>query len=199
MEGESVEAELLSMIGARRGHFRLESGHHGDLWLDVDSLFRRPARLRPAITSLARRLAGHDADMVCGPFSGGAFAAQMIAAELDVEFCYTERTVAPQGDALFSARYALPNGFPVEGRRVAVVDDVINAGSAVRATLAALRDAGADPVALGALLVLGPPGAGLAAEQGLALEKVASLDNVLWVPRDCPLCASAAPLDDPGG
>ncbi|MFI0355452.1 phosphoribosyltransferase family protein [Actinomadura sp. 9N407] len=184
------------MMGARRGHFRLESGHHGDLWLELDALFLRPARLRPAITSLAKRLAGHGVDMVCGPLSGGAFVAQMIAIGLDAEFSYTERVVAPQADALYSARYRLPDGIPVAGRRVAVVDDVVNAGSAVRATLAALREGQAEPVAIGALLVLGRPAAALAEDQGLALETVTHLDNSLWKPQDCALCASGAPLED---
>src|SRR5215468_5004613 len=111
-----MESELLGLLRARRGHFRLESGHHGDLWLDLDALFRRPARLRPAISSLARRLADHRPELVCGPLSGGAFAAQSIAVELDAEFCYTERTEAPLHDALYSARYRLPAGFGVEGR-----------------------------------------------------------------------------------
>lgn len=188
--------ELLSMIDARRGHFRLESGHHGDLWLDLDSLFRRPARLRPAVTALARRLAAHDVEMVCGPLSGGAFVAQVIALELDAEFCHTERTTAPRAGALYSAEYSLPSGFSVAGRRVTVVDDVINAGSAVRATLASLRNEQAVPVAIGALLVLGRSAVAMAADQGLPLEPVAHLDNALWAPPDCPMCADAMPLDD---
>jgi orotate phosphoribosyltransferase len=38
---------LIEALAARRGHFRLESGHHGELWLDLDPLFARPARLAP--------------------------------------------------------------------------------------------------------------------------------------------------------
>ena len=34
-------------LGPRRGHFLLESGHHGNLWLDLNSLFLRPAALLP--------------------------------------------------------------------------------------------------------------------------------------------------------
>ena len=41
-----MQEELLSLIAARQGHFRLESGHHGSLWLDLDPLFVRPGRLR---------------------------------------------------------------------------------------------------------------------------------------------------------
>lgn len=187
---------LPAMMGVRRGHFRLESGHHGDLWLDLDALFRRPARLRPAVASLARRLAAHDVEVICGPLSGGAFVAQMIALELDAEFRHAERTAAPRADTLYSARYRLADGLSLDGRRAAVVDDVINAGSAVRATLASLREAGAVPVAVGALLVLGRPAADLAADQGLALEQVAHLDNRLWAPAECPLCAAGEPLEN---
>ena len=36
---------LIEALPARRGHFRLESGHHGELWLNLDALFARPASL----------------------------------------------------------------------------------------------------------------------------------------------------------
>jgi len=35
------------MLVARHRHFRLESGRHGNLWLELDGLFERPARLAP--------------------------------------------------------------------------------------------------------------------------------------------------------
>jgi orotate phosphoribosyltransferase len=38
------------------------------------------------LSPLAGRLAGHGVEMVCGPLTGGAFVAQLLAAELDVEF-----------------------------------------------------------------------------------------------------------------
>src|SRR5690348_3822830 len=85
--------ELLNLMAARNGHFRYESGHHGVLWLDLDNLYSRPRRLRPFVADLARRLAAHDVEVVCGPMVGGAFVAEMIADELDVWFCWTERTV----------------------------------------------------------------------------------------------------------
>src|SRR5437870_1450343 len=30
--------DLLSSVRARRGHFELESGHHSDFWLDLETL-----------------------------------------------------------------------------------------------------------------------------------------------------------------
>jgi orotate phosphoribosyltransferase len=89
-----MQSELLTLIAARNGHFKLESGHHGTLWLDLDPLFVRPGRLRRFVAGLADKLAGHGVEAVCGPLTGGAFLAQAVAAALDVEFHYTER-VAP--------------------------------------------------------------------------------------------------------
>ncbi|HEX3814307.1 MAG TPA: phosphoribosyltransferase family protein [Mycobacteriales bacterium] len=187
---------VLPLMHGRSGHFRLESGHHGDLRLDPDAVFVRPTRLLPLVRTLADRLARHRIDLVCGPLTGGAFLAQLIAAELDVDFCCTERVAAPQADELFSARYELVGAAIAPGCRVAIVDDVINAGSAVRSTVACLQDRAAAPTVLGALLVLGSSAAGLAASLGVPLESLERAEASLWSPSDCPACAAGVPLED---
>jgi orotate phosphoribosyltransferase len=97
---------------------------------------------------------------------------------------------------LFPVEYRLPRGLraAVRGKRVAIVNDVINAGSAVRGTFADLASCGAEVVAIAALLVIGTSAARFAAERGLPLETTASLPNAIWTPAECPLCAAAAPL-----
>jgi orotate phosphoribosyltransferase len=193
--------ELVSLLAARTGHFRLESGHHGDLWLDLEALFLRPGPLRRWAVALAERLSAHNCDAVCGPLVGGAFLAQTVAAELDVEFYYAERIAPPRGDAGAAVEYRIPNALrrSARGKAVAVVDDVINAGSAVRGTMTDLRAWGARPVVIGALLVLGSSAAGLAADTGIPLEGLAHRPNRLWAPAECPLCASGIPLDNGEG
>lgn len=191
---------LIEALAARRGHFRLESGHHGQLWLDLDALFARPARLAPFVAELAERLSGCAADVVCGPLVGGAFVAQAVAERLGSEASWTARVAAPSGAGLYAARYRVPDALRarVRGRSVAVVDDVVNAGSATRATIADLRACDARPVALGALLVLGEGAAQLAGDEGLALASVAALPNAIWAPADCPLCAAGVALEELG-
>ena len=58
------------LVRARRGHFAFPSGFHGDLWLELDVLFAAPREVAPLAAELAARLP--DADVVCGPMSGGA-------------------------------------------------------------------------------------------------------------------------------
>jgi orotate phosphoribosyltransferase len=188
---------LIEALDARRGHFALESGHHGELWLDLDGLFARPARLAPFVAELAERLSDCGADVVCGPLVGGAFVAQAVAERLGIEASWTERVAAPSGAGLYAARYRIPDALRhrVRDRSVAVVDDVVNAGSATRATIADLRACGARPVALGALIVLGEGAARLAGAEGLTLASVAALPNAIWAPADCPLCAAGVELE----
>ena len=192
-------AAFLELVSGRRGHFRLESGHHGGLWLDLDPLFADPRRVDPFATALADALRRYDVAAVCGPLLGGAFLAQLVARALGVEFCFAER-VMPTGDdgTLYRARYRLPRAFAprVRGRRIAMVDDVMSAGSSLRATDAELRAHGAEPVAAGALLVLGTAGADYFAQRGVGVEAVARDDYQLWAPAECPLCAAGVPLED---
>jgi orotate phosphoribosyltransferase len=197
---KSMQDELVSLLAARRGHFRLESGHHGDLWLDLDALFLRPDRLCRFAVEIARRLAHHTLGGVCGPLLGGAFLAQMVASELSAEFYYAERFVCPPNDASGAVEYRIPNPLreKVRDKAIAIVDDVINSGSALRATFTDLQACGARPVAIGALLVLGSSAFRFATDKGLALESIAQLPNVLWEPSQCPLCSTGVPLEDPG-
>jgi len=172
-----VGGGLLDLIPAHRGHFAYTSGDHGDLWLDLDALFAHPRRLRPYVTAVADLLP--QCDVVCGPLTGGAYLAQSVADTLDTDFAWTEgRTLT--GD--------------VTDRRVAIVDDAINAGSAVGSTAASLQRLGARPVALGALLVLGDSASGSAASLGVGLESVERAGNSLWSPDSCPACAAGVPL-----
>jgi orotate phosphoribosyltransferase len=198
---DRVQDDVLSLLAARKGHFLLESGHHGDLWLDLELLCLRPRLVERAAAELARRLRALRVDAVCGPLVEGAFVGLMVAAELDVDFSYSERFAQPAEEGLFGWGYRIPGVLEsrLRNRRVAIVNDVVNAGSAVRGTFAALAACGAKPVAIGALLVLGTAAAELAADKGLALENIAELPNTLWTPSECPLCASGAMLENVGG
>jgi orotate phosphoribosyltransferase len=188
---------FLDLVSGRRGHFLLESGHHGELWLDLDPLFADPRRIDPFIATLAGALARHRVDVVCGPLLGGAFLAQLVSRSIGAEFCFTSRVMPAEASGLWSARYPLPTALVprVIGRRVAIVDDVMSAGSSLRATFSELRAHGALVVAVGALLVLGTAGEAYFAERGIPVEAIMRDDHRLWLPEGCPLCAAGVPLE----
>ena len=187
-------ADLLDAVAASRGHFRYESGHHGDLWLDLDGLFVDTRRLRGWARSLAEQAAPTRPEIVCGPLTGGAFVAQSLAEELGAGFVFAERSTSAAG----AVSYRIPDALrgAVRGRRVLLVDDAVNAGSALLATLADLRECSAEVAAFASLLALGDAASRIEAAHDLPFFTLASLDRRMWSPEECPLCVSGAPLVD---
>jgi orotate phosphoribosyltransferase len=194
---ERLADAFLELVAGRRGHFQLESGYHAALWLDLDALFARPGRVAPLVGRLAEAIRPHEVAGICGPLVGGALLAQSVASMLDVEFSYTERMPSSGSAGLYQVRYRLPPAFSssVRGHRIAIVDDVMSAGSAARATYAELQAHGATPVVVGALLVLGSAGAEFFLQQEVGIEAVARLPFTLWSPGECPLCRAGMALE----
>jgi len=200
-----VPDSFSSLFPARSGHFLFESGHHGDLWLELDALWSQPQQLASAVSTLARELAKHQPDAICGPKTGGAHLARLIAQELGLRAYATQKNPAsaphaPAADhGLYQTTYSLSpaDRLAVRQQRVALVDDVINAGSAARASLTELVACGAQPVAIGALLVLNESAAQLALQHRLPLVSLAQRTANLWEPAHCPLCSQGVPLATP--
>src|SRR6185436_12923528 len=119
---------------------------------------------------------------------------------LEVEFCFTERVMPTNASGLYQARYLLPTAFDarVRGRRIAMVDDVMSAGSALRGTYTELQSHGAVPVVAGALMVLGTTGADFFAGQQVPVEAVVRESYSLWLPSECPLCVDNQTLENVG-
>jgi len=188
-----MPADLSQLARPQRGHFDLGTGFHGDLWLDLDALFLWPARLRPAAGQLAAHLRQYRPAAVCGPLVGGAFLAQTVAGILGAAFL--PAYAGPGGPA----SYRLPGSVrgQIAGWRVAVVDDAINAGTAVRASCQELRSAGAEPVAVAALLALGEASAVVTGTLGLPFQAAAALPSQVWPAGACPRCEAGAPLERP--
>jgi orotate phosphoribosyltransferase len=191
--------ELLAALPACAGHFRLESGYHTDLWLTLDGLFVDPAAAAPLVDALARKLAAYDPAAICGSLVGGAFLAQALAASMGLDFYFTEPIATPLSQGLFTADYRLPAVLArrICGVRAGVVDDVISAGSSARATVRAVRAAGGEVVAVGALMTLGSAGVDYFAAQQIPLATLERRGFNVWAPGDCPLCRSGRPLEDP--
>jgi orotate phosphoribosyltransferase len=181
---------LIQLLDGCRGHFELESGYHAEWWFDLDVLFERPNALQPFVTELARRLATHELGTVCGPMTGGAKLARLVAAELNLPYCFTERRFDSAAQGLFTVRYEVPDGqrYNLDGKKVAIVDDAVSAVSAARGTYSDLLDCGAQPVVLGALFVFGDNAKCFAAERNMALETLATMPIGVWRPDECPLC-----------
>jgi orotate phosphoribosyltransferase len=99
---------------------------------------------------------------------------------------------------LYPASYRLPPAFTarVRRKRVAIVDDIMSAGSALRGTYHELQGYGANTAVAGALMVLGNTGADFFAKEQVPVEAVVRENYSLWLPASCPLCVAGAPLEN---
>ena len=193
-----MHGNILDSLSARNGHFLLESGHHGSLWLDLETLCLKPERINALANSLSTALSEANIEMVCAPLVEGAFVGLIVALRLEVPFAYSERFARSAGGGLFPSGYRVPGSLRnhVRGKRIAIVDDVINAGSSVRGTFEDLKSCGAEVVAIGALLVLGTAASQFAVEKNVPLKALGHAANNIWIPSGCPLCAAGVPLED---
>lgn len=173
---------------SRRGHFVYESGHHGNLWIDLDGLLANGDCFDLWAQELAERVRQQAPQVVCGPMIGGAHLAQRVATHLGASFVHTERVVETDG----TVQYRLPPKLRgvVVGQSILLVDDAVNAGSAVIATLREVESHGGQVVAIGCLISLNDKAQALADEHRLPFASLLQLTQPLWAPADCPDCRS---------
>lgn len=175
-------------------HFVYISGDHGSGWVDKDAIFVDLHRVRRLTQLLAAELKRFNADMLCGPATGGLIVAQWTAFELGVPAVFAEHA-APRTSMELRGRFAFHRGYDqlVAGKRVIVVDDVVNTGLSIRQTVEAVVAAGGIVAAAGAIVHRGNVNAA-----GLGVDEYVYLleyDIPDWSAAECPLCQAGVPVN----
>ena len=193
-----MKDDLIKSLPVRRGHFLLESGYHTDLWFTLDALFLTPHEIAPQVARLAEMLEPYSITAVCGPLLGGAFLAHAVAIQMGIRFYFSE-PASVTNEGLFAGEYRLPPELRrrIRGERIAILDDMISAGSSVRATASELAAAGATTVAVGTIVLLGDPATEYFSARGIPLVALHRDEFNLWPPAECELCRLGAPLENP--
>ena len=182
-------------------HFVYVTGEHGDGWIDKDAIFPHTDRISRLAELLAEALAGRELDIVCGPATGGLVVSQWTAHHLSLPsvFCDhgKEHGYHPADAAPGPLRppFVLKRGYDrlVDGKRVLVVDDVVNTGESIAETVRAVRGAGGDPVTVGALCTRGN-----ASADALECDDFVYLTEVeipSWPADECRLCREGVPVN----
>jgi orotate phosphoribosyltransferase len=185
------EIEVLEVLEKRgavmRGHFRLSSGRHSDLFVQKFRVLEHP-RLAQSFGESLAGLFPEGFDVVAAPAVGAVVLGFATALAADVRSIFAERT----DDVLGFRR-----GFRVEPHeRVLVVEDVITTGGSARELVDLVRSSAGVVVGVGALIDRGDPTR--PASLGAPLRSLVRLDVESWAESECPLCAANEPLDDPG-
>jgi len=187
LDGATLTDLLVECGALRSGHFLLSSGRHSDSYVQCALLLEDPRRAEVVGAALGGRLRRFQPVAVAAPALGGMIVGHEVARELGVPFRFTERR---------GGEMTLRRGFRFEaGQPVLVVEDVVTTGGSVRETIATVRAAGAEVVAVGAIL---DRSKGHTDFFGLPFESLLARDVPSWLADECPLCAAGRPLDQPG-
>ena len=186
--------QMLEACGAliMDDHFVYASGEHGPGWIAKDIVNMDPARPRElgAMLAEAATEAGIEVDVVCGPAIGGVICAQYTALALGVQCVFAERE-RDGDDEYFRLKRRYDEA--VDGRRILVVDDVVNTGHSTLRVLDSVRAAGGIVVAAATWINRGNVGAAeLGVDQFIYLDEI-SLPSI---PADeCQLCAQGKQIN----
>jgi orotate phosphoribosyltransferase len=184
---ERETLELYEKTGAlMRGHFRLTSGLHSDVYLQSALVLQHPEHAARLGEALAAPFVAARAQTVLAPAIGGILVAHEVARALGVRALFTERE---EGVMRLRRGFAL-----TAGERCLVVEDVITTGGSTREVVECVRAAGGDVVGVGSLI----DRSGGTAAFDVKRAALATLNATTWSPESCPLCKTGSRAVKPG-
>jgi orotate phosphoribosyltransferase len=196
--GSDAEA-ILRESGAllEHDHFVYISGQHGSGWIDKDAVYPHTERTSALGELIAQRVGDVQIEVVCGPATGGLILAQWVAHHLGVLAVFGEHGEIPKHEhhAAGKRPFVIKRGYDrlVAGRRVLVVDDVVNTGFSIRGTIDAVRESGGDVTTAASVC-----NRGALAPQQIGVERLIDLTDIeldSWPREQCPLCREGVPIN----
>jgi orotate phosphoribosyltransferase len=177
-----------------KDHFVYISGDHGSGWIDKDAIYPHTERIEQLCRDMANGVRDWGVEAVCGPATGGLIVAEWTAHELGALSVFAEHDPAPREGAL-RGRFVLRRGYDqvVSGKRVLVVDDIVNTGLSLRQTAEAVRGARGEVIGAACLVNRGNVDA-----VGLGLDRFVYLLEYkipAWPASACPLCQTSVPIN----
>ena len=185
--GERQTLELYEKTGALlRGHFRLTSGLHSDIYLQSALVLQYPEHAAALGSALAAGFRTDGVQTVLAPAIGGILVAHEVARALGIRALFTER----EGGTM-----RLRRGFTLAtGERCLVVEDVITTGGSTREVVACAEEHGGAVVGVGSLI----DRSGGAAAFTVKRTALAAITAATWAPEACPLCKTGSQAMKPG-
>ena len=184
---ERQTLQLYEKTGAlMRGHFRLTSGLHSDVYLQSALVLQHPDHAGALGAALAAAFRADGVQTVLAPAIGGILVAHEVARALGVRALFTER----EGGVM-----RLRRGFTLAaGERCLVVEDVITTGGSTREVVQCVEEHGAAVIGVGSLIDRSGGTAIFKAKR----TALATVTATTWPPEDCPLCKAGGQAIKPG-
>ncbi|XOB41011.1 MAG: phosphoribosyltransferase family protein [Candidatus Nealsonbacteria bacterium] len=192
-----MEEEIIRIFEETRailkGHFIYTSGKHGEVYVNKDSLYMFPLKVKLLCERIAEHFKDKNIEIVAGPAIGGVVLTQWTAFTLtqfsgkDILAIYSED--GPNNTKIFKRGYDKC----VKGKRILVVEDITTTGGSVQKTVDAVKALDGIVVGVGFLW-----NRGAITSQDLGVPEVFSLVNITFEAFDeeeCPLCAQKVQIN----
>jgi orotate phosphoribosyltransferase len=172
--------------GLLRGHFRLTSGLHSDVYLQSALVLQHPEDAAALGEGLAAAFRDDHVQTVLAPAIGGILVAHEVARALGARALFTERE-----DGVMRLR----RGFTLApGERCLVVEDVITTGGSTREVVQCVEALGGVVVGVGSLI----DRSGGTATFAVKRVALATVNATTYPPEACPLCRAGSVAVKPG-
>jgi orotate phosphoribosyltransferase len=172
--------------GLLRGHFRLTSGLHSEVYLQSALVLPHPEDAAVLGEGLAAPFRDAGVHTVLAPAIGGILVAHEVARALGVRALFTERE---------NGAMRLRRGFTLgAGERCLVVEDVITTGGSTREVMHCVEEHGGIVVGVGSLI----DRSGGTAAFPVKRVALATLTATTYPPESCPLCQAGSVAIKPG-
>lgn len=183
------EAEVLDLLeehGAlQKGHFKLSSGRHSDVFVQTALVTCYPGIAERLGHELGCRFESSEVTVVLSPAVAGIVIGHEVARYLNVRHVFCERA---------DGRMRLRRGFSIgSDENVLIADNAMTDGASKTEVIDLVREIGADVVGIAIIadrskdLSLGAP-----------VEALVRIGTTEWDADQCPLCREGLPLDAPG-
>ena len=169
-----------------RGHFKLTSGLHSDVYLQSALVLQYPVHAAALGAALAATFSDDAAAVVVAPAIGGILVAHEVARALGARALFSERE---------NGLMRLRRGFTVaHGERCVVVEDVITTGGSTREVVHCVKEHGGVVVGVGSLI----DRSGGTAAFDVKRAALATIKAATYAPQECPLCKTGSEAVKPG-
>lgn len=174
------------------GHFVYQTGAHGNAYVAKDRIVPDPVLIDEVGMMMADIISDKEIDTVVVPAVGGIVLGHIVAKYLSlfkdkkVNSVFIEK--APKDDT-GKDTFKITRGYEkfLKGKRVAVVEDIVNTGYSAKKIIECAKDAGAKVEAVAVICNRG----GVKAEDlepGVEFVSLTELSLEKYEPEECPLC-----------
>jgi len=169
-----------------KGHFKLSSGKHSDVYYEKFTLLSRPSICTQICRQMAELFQDCGAVTVVGPTTGGIIIAYDVARYLGIESIYAE---SGEGGRVFKRGFALE-----KGQKILIVDDVLTTGRSVFEVIDLAKSYEADIVGIGVML----DRSNGQVKFDFPFKPLTSVQADSWEPETCPICLRGEELTQRG-